>query len=148
MKENTIKKIIKYFEENESVFNDCIEELDSYNGYLTDDRYYFMEEIDELYNGTNPLEVLERAYYGYDAGTWHTDSRGEKEYGAFNPNRDYFKFNGYGNLVSTDYKDYSVHLDKYVIEDMSENRRYIDSIESDAELSQLFDELEEAEAEE
>ena len=148
MKENIISKIIEYFEENESIFNDCIEELDSYNGYLTDDRYYYMEDIDELYNGANPLEVLERAYYGYDADTWHTDSRGEKEYGAFNPNRDYFKFNGYGNLVSTDYKDYSVHLDKYVIEDMSENRRYIDSIESDAELSQLFDELEETEAEE
>lgn len=143
MKEKIIERIINYFEENESAFNNCIEELDGYNGYLADDRYYLMEEIDELYGGANPLEILERAYYGYDADTWHTDSRGNKEYGAFNPNRNYFKFNGYGNLVSTNYIDYSVHLDKYVIEDMSENRRYIYSIESDAELSELFDELEE-----
>lgn len=143
MKKNTIEKIIAYFEENESVFNDCIEELDGYNGYLTDDRYYFMEELDDLYSGAKPLEVLERAYYGHDADTWRTDSSGNKEYGEFNPNRNYFKFNGYGNLVSTNYRDYSAHLDKYVIEDMSENRQYIDSIENDPELSALFDELEE-----
>jgi hypothetical protein len=143
MKEKIIERIINYFEENESVFNDCIEELDSYNGYLNDDRYYLIEELDDLYSGVNPLEVLERAYYGYDADIWYTDSSGNKEHGAFNPNRDYFKFNGYGNLVSTDYKDYSAHLDEYAVEDMSENRRYIDSIESDTELSKLFDELEE-----
>ena len=148
MREQTIKKIIEYFEENEDVFNTCIEELDSYNGYLTDDRYYYMEELDELYNGVNPIEILQRAYFGHDADTWHTDSRGEKEYVAFNPNRDYFTFNGYGNLISTDYKDYSSHLDSYAVEEMSENRRYIDSIDSNSDLSDLFDELEQDENEE
>ena len=29
-------KIISYFKENEDVFNEVIEELDSYNGYLGD----------------------------------------------------------------------------------------------------------------
>ena len=142
MKNETIKKIIEYFAENESVFNDCIEELDSYNGYLNDDRYYFMEDLNELFNGYEPIELLNRAFFGYDSDTWHTDSHGEKEYGAFSPNREYFTFNGYGNLVSTDYKDYSAHLDHYAIEEMSENRKYIDSIENDEELEKLFDELE------
>lgn len=142
MKENTTNKIIAYFEENEGIFNNCIEELDGYNGYLGDDRYYYMEELDELYNGVNPIEILQRAYFGYDADAWHTDSRGEKEYGAFNPNREYFTYNGYGNLVSSDYKDYSAFLDRYAVEKMSENRRYIDSIDDDAELAELFDELE------
>lgn len=142
MKESTMKKIIEYFEENESVFNDCIEELDSYNGYLGDDRYYCMEELDDLYHGTNPLEILQRAYFGRDDDTWHTDSHGNKEYGEFNPNRDYFYFNGYGNLVSSNYKDYSHKLDEYAIESMSENRLYIDTIDSDDELAALFDELE------
>lgn len=143
MREQTIKKIIEYFTENAEIFTRCIEELDSYNGYLNDDRYYSMDELDELYNGTDPLEILRRAYYGRDDDTWTTDSRGDKTYGEFNPNREYFYYNGYGNLVSSDYKDYSAHLDEYAIESMSENRAYIDSIEGYDDLAALFDELEE-----
>ena len=152
MNENRTKKaiiadIIQYFKENEDVFNDCMEDLDSYNGYLGDDRYYDMEELNEFYSGQEPQEILFRAFYGFDADSWHTDSSGNKIYGAFNPNRDYFYFNGYGNLVSSDYKDYSDKLDGYDIEAMSEARNYIDSIENDDILAGLFDELEEAEEE-
>ena len=138
----TTEKIIIYFKEHEELFNDCIEELDSYNGYLGDDRYYCMDELDELYNGTEPSEILFRAYYGHDDDTYTTDASDNKTYGEFNPNREYFYFNGYGNLVSSDYKDYSAHLDEWAIEAMSENRYYIDSIDADAELSELFDQLE------
>lgn len=148
MKETTVKKIIEFFNENEEIFNSCMEELDSYNGYLGDNRYYSMDELDEFYNGTEPLEILRRAYYGRDDDTWTTDSSGNKTYGEFNPNRDYFYYNGYGNLVSSDYKDYSAHLDEYAIEAMSENRQYIDTIESDEDLTALFDELEQDESEE
>lgn len=140
--ENTIKKIIAYFEENEDTFNECIEELDSYNGYLGDDRYYSMDDLNELYSGVEPIEILQRAYFGRDNDTWHTDESGNKIYGEFNPNRDYFTFNGYGNLVSSDYKDYSDKLDEYFVEALLENRSYIDTIENDEELSDLFDELE------
>ena len=142
MKETTVKKIIEFFNENEDIFNSCIEELDSYNGYLNDDRYYSMDELNEFYSGTEPLELLCRAYYGRDDDTYTTDSNGNKTYGEFNPNRDYFYYNGYGNLVSSDYKDYSAHLDEYAIEAMSENRQYIDSIDGDDDLAALFDELE------
>lgn len=146
-KESIIKKIVAWFEENEDVFNDCIEELDSYNGYLGDDRYYSMDELDELYNGVEASEVLRRAFYGYDEETYHTDSHGEREYGPFNPNRDYFRFNGYGNLVSADYKDYSAQLDHYAVEEMAENRDEISTIDDNEELSDMFDELEEVETE-
>ena len=138
----TTEKIIIYFKEHEELFNDCIEELDSYNGYLGDDRYYCMDELDELYNSTEPSEILRRAYYGYDDDTYTTDASGNKAYGEFNPNREYFYFNGYGNLVSSDYIDYSGHLDEWAIKAMSDNRYYIDSIDADAELSELFDQLE------
>lgn len=144
-KEAVIADIIQYFKENEDVFNDCMEELDSYNSYLGDDRYYSMEELNDIYSGQEPQEILFRAFYGFDADSWHTDHSGDKIYEAFNPNRDYFYFNGYGNLVSSDYKDYSDKLDKYAIEEMSENRSYIDSIENDDTLEGLFDELEEIE---
>lgn len=145
MRENTIEKIIDYFTENPTDFEQAIEELDSYNGYLGDDRYYEMEMIDEFFSTTNPTELLQRAYFGRDDDTWTTDGYGNKTHGAFNPNRDYFTFNGYGNLVSSDYKDYSAHLNSYAIEEMSENRQYIDAIENNPELSALFDELEEDE---
>lgn len=148
MRETTVKKIIDYFNDNEDLFNSCMEELDSYNGYLGDDRYYSMDELDEFYNGTEPLEILRRAYYGRDDDTYTTDSNGNKTYGEFNPNRDYFYYNGYGNLVSSDYKDYTAHLDEYAIEAMSENRSYIDTIADDDELTALFDELEQDENEE
>lgn len=144
-KEAVIADIIQYFKGNEDVFSDCVEELDSYNGYLGDDRYYSMEELNDLYSGQEPQEILLRAFYGFDADSWSTDSSGNKTYGAFNPNRDYFYFNGYANLVSSDYKDYSNKLDECAIEEMSENRSYIDSIENDDTLAGLFDELEEIE---
>ena len=147
MREQTINKIIEYFKENEDIFNACIEELDSWNGYLGDNRYYSMDMLDEFYHGVNPLKILQRAYFGRDDDTWTTDSRGDKTYGEFNPNRDYFTYNGYGNLVSTDYPDYTAYLDHYAVEEMSECRQWIDSIDDNDELSALFDKLEQIEEE-
>lgn len=144
MREQTIHKIIEYFENNEDVFNSCIEELDNYNGYLNDDRYYEMEMLNDFYASTEPIELLNRAFFGHDDDTWTTDASGNKIYGEFNPNREYFYYNGYGNLISSNYKDYSAHLDKYVIESMLEHRNYIDTIDDDNTLSTLFDELEKA----
>ena len=146
--EEVTANIIAYFENNEDIFNDCMEELDGYNGYLGDDRYYYMDELDELHDGTKPSELLNLAFFGYDEDTYTTDSSGNKTYGAFNPNREYFRYNGYGNLVSADYKDYSALLDKWAVEAMSEDREYIDTIEDNDELTALFDELEAAAEEE
>jgi len=101
---------------NEELFIETIEELDSYNGYLGDDRYYDMYMIDEFALGSNTSEVLERAYFGYDEDTSTENSKTE-----FNPMRDYFRFNGYGNLVSADYKDYSDKLDEWFIDDLIDN---------------------------
>ena len=144
-KEAIITDIIQYFKKNEDVFNDCMEELDSYNVYLGDDRYYSMEELNDLYSGQEPEDILFRAFYGFDADSWHTDNSGNKIYGAFNPNRDYFYLKGYGNFVSSNFKDYSDKLDEYAIEEMSKNRGDIDSIENDDTLAELFNELEEIE---
>lgn len=140
----TVNKIIEFFEQNEEIYNACVEELDSYNGYLNDDRYYYMEDLNEFYHGADPLELLYRVFYGHDE-TYTTDSTGNKTYGEFNPNREYFKYNGYGNLISTDYKDYSAFLDVYLIEELSENRPNIYTIEDNEELTALFDELEQGE---
>ena len=146
-RQEVIFSIIEFFEDNEEVFNSCVEDLDSYNGWLNDDRYYYMEELRELYYDVDPVEILTRAFYGYDDETWHTDSHGEKEYGAFNPNREFFHYNGYGNLVSCDYKDYSDYLTEETVESMAEHRENIWGIKDNADLKELFDMLEETEDE-
>ena len=113
-----IEKLTALFNDNEDLFNETIEALDSYNGYLGDDRYYEMDMLDEFYTGTNPTELLTRAFYGYD-DTYKDENGNHTE--AFNPNREYFYYNGYGNLVSSDIIDYSAHLDDYFIQDVIEN---------------------------
>ena len=127
--------IINYFKENEESFNDCILDLDSYNGYLNDDRYFEMYELNEFLQCKEPEEILKMSFYGYD----------EDNDTAFNPNKEYFKFNACGNLVSTDSIDYSSYLDDYFVEELEKYRNEIYSIENDEELSKLFDELEESE---
>lgn len=149
-----LEKVQNYFEENEEDFIQVIEELDSYEGYLGDDRYYNMEDLYEFYcpaladNRQQAQEafdnLMNRIYYGHDADNWHTDSHGEKEYGAFNPNRDYFTYNGYGNLVSTDYKDYSSYLSKSFVEEVYEYQSHITIPD---EVQEIFDEYDNQEEE-
>lgn len=114
------EKLKELFEQDEELFNNTIEELDGWNGYLNDNRYYSMDELNDLLSGSEPIEILNRAFFGRD-DTWHRDEHGQKHYGEFNPNREYFYFNGYGNLVSSDYKDYSYLLDDYFIGSLLEN---------------------------
>lgn len=136
-REQIAADIMGFFEDNESAFIECIEDIDNYNGYLGDDRYYEMEMLDEFFSGDTPTEILRRTYYGHDADTWHN-------YGGFNPNREYFHFNGYGNLVSSSYKDYSCFNDIYLVQALSNNREHIVSIGEYEELAELFDEYENA----
>lgn len=119
------EELLSYYQNNEEDFNYDIEELDSWNGYLGDERAELMEYLDEFFQGTAPSEILMRVFYGHDDDSWH-DKNGEKIYGEFNPNRNYFYLNGYGNLVSTDYKDYSSFLDDYFVKEIIDNECHLD----------------------
>lgn len=123
--ENKKETLMKLFKNNTDLFNSTIEELDGWNGYLGDDRCYSMDELQEFFHGENVIDLLNRAYFGRDDDNWHTDAHGEKIYDSFNPNREYFYFNGYGNLVSTNYKDYSIHLDEWFIDEIIENQNHL-----------------------
>ena len=104
-----------------------------------------MDELPELMSGTDTLDLLNMAYFGHDGEAWHTNQYGEKVYeSSFNPNRDYFYFNGYGNLVSCDEPDYSGYIDTLLITELDEERNNLDGIDDNEELTKLFDELEEA----
>lgn len=112
-----VNELLAYYKENTEDFNSDIEELDSWNGCLVDDRVTPMEELDDFYQGVEPSEILRRAFFGYDEPYAKSEARS-----SFNPNRDYFYINGYGNLVSTDERDYSDYLvDEYFVQDIIDN---------------------------
>lgn len=142
--EKEIRQELKdLFEEDDTLFNETIEELDSYNGYLGDDRYYLMEDLTD-YDLWSSL--IFRILCGRDDDCYITNSQGEKEYSQFNPNRKYYYYyNACGNLVSSDDKYYSGYLDDYFIDSLLENRSYLNI---DADVEALLDELENAEQEE
>lgn len=144
-KDIVINEIIKLFTEDEEAFNNCIEDLDSYNGYLGDDRYYNMDELKEFYYNADVMDLINRVYYGYSEDETYTDEHGQIKHCQFNPNQDYFRYNGYGNLVSAWYKDYTGFLNEYFIDDLLQYRQEVYSIEDDARLVELLDELEELE---
>lgn len=110
------QELLSYYKENIEDFNHDIEELDSFNGYLGDKRYFPMEDFSDYYQGTDPLEIMRRAFFGYD-----DDNSTLEEKEPFNPNKDYFYLNGMRDLVSTDYRDYSDYLDDRFIEEIIEN---------------------------
>ena len=118
-----------YFKDNEDNAVRVCEEQELFN---EDDRWFEMELLDEIYADEKPLELLRRVFYGYDADTSDPDNG---KYLEFNPNRDYFRYNGYGNLVSSDYKDYSDYISNAVDFILNNPSEY------EAEFDSEFDEI-------
>lgn len=69
---------------SESTLTEELVEL--YNDADNGDNYiYSMEDFDEILDGVTPMDLANKIYYG-----------------SFMPNQDYFRFNGYANLESSD----------------------------------------------
>lgn len=137
-----VEKILEYFKENEDVFKEVIEDVNAYSGYLGDDEIFPMEFLDDVYCDTKPTDLLQRVYYGHDENGDNTE---------FNPNREYFYYNGCGNLVSCDSRDYSDHLDKYFVDELISDYYSLNTVNYPVELDELIEEylnLEEDEEEE
>ncbi|WP_317303987.1 hypothetical protein [Allisonella histaminiformans] len=60
--------------------------LNSWDGSFENCQWYDMDELDDFLSGSTPTEILNMGWFGSKSG--------------FNPNRDYFKFDAYENLVS------------------------------------------------
>lgn len=58
---------------------------------------YSMDELNELTN-YSAIDAITRAFYGYRYNPYDDGDASHRE--EFNPNDEYFAFNGYGNLVS------------------------------------------------
>lgn len=95
------QKAIEMLTEDTELFNSMCEELDSWDGFLGDDRYYPMDAFDELLYGKSPLEIA-----------------GLVEGEDFNTGDDYFRFTIYGveSTSDVDYSDYSAEdvLDRVI----------------------------------
>lgn len=122
--ENIPAEILKYFEDNPDDFVPVAEALDSYNGFLDDDRCYSMDEFDEFFCGCSALEIAQKVCGG-----------------DFNPYNDYFYFTIYG-VESTNYPDYSDHIDDYAVDEIIDNRSEVEYDLPD-EIIDLLDELDE-----
>ena len=56
------EELMNYYQQNEDDFNNDIEELDSWDGILGDNRMENMDFLDELYQGKDATEILRREY--------------------------------------------------------------------------------------
>ena len=65
-----------------------LQHMNAYDGCFEETSYYDMNEFDEFLSGHTPMEIAQMIYFG-----------------DFNPNDDYFRFNGYENLESADWPD-------------------------------------------
>lgn len=130
------EEIKKYLEENEDVFINIIEEFDNNDGYLNDRRFMSMEVLNDFLYKYLPNAVLLKAFNGKDLDSYNKEA---DEYGKFNPNRDYFRFDAYENLESSDYKDYSTFLDEYFIEKLIEEKDSLYSIKGLGDLQEILE---------
>lgn len=98
-----------------------------------DDKIYGMGMLNEAYYGKNPMDILLDAYNG-----------------AFNPNDNWFRWNGYGNLESTnrpidDWVDIDDIADYIVENDEDLNSKDIRDLLDEIELENEDEEEEEEE---
>lgn len=84
--EEKIKAIIEAMDDGDKIalWNESCYEC----GY-GDDEICDMQDFDELMSDNTPSEIASRIFFG----------------GGFNPNHDYFAFDGYANFASFDYAD-------------------------------------------
>ena len=94
-----------------------VNDVNSWDDSLEYLQVFNMEDFDEIMEGYEPLEIANRIYFG-----------------DFNPNHEYFRFNGYANLESLneydledEIKDYSSEIARRTIELYEEGKlQYLD----------------------
>lgn len=83
-KDEAIETYVMGMDDNDLM--NLVSYINSYDGSFSNCVWYDMELLDEFLSEKTPTEILNMAWFGSKSG--------------FNPNRDYFKFDAYENLVS------------------------------------------------
>ena len=112
-----------------SVWNEYCRETNKFDDEIMD--AYELEEW--VNNSGDTMNILNRFFFGSDE---------EREGTSANPNRNYFKFNGYGNIISFDYI-YNQFTDEFHYVDADELAEYIAENEEafyNDEIQEIIDE--------
>ena len=86
-REQAIRNYVENLSNGELV--ELLQHMNGYDSCFDDCVYYDMAEFDEFMSDYTPMEIAQMIFYG----------------GGFNPNHDFFRFNGYGNLESAHWCD-------------------------------------------
>ena len=89
-----------------------------------DDEIFPMDAFDELMAHWKPMDIAFRISYG-----------------DFHPNHDFFRFNGYGNLESSNYLSHIIDLEELTNE-IAENEDLADALINDGILEEWRDDEE------
>lgn len=112
-----------------SVWNEYCREVNKFDDEIMD--AYELEEW--VNNSGDTMNILNRFFFGSDE---------EREGTSANPNRNYFTFNGYGNIISFDYI-YNQFTDEFYYVDADELAEYIAENEEafyNDEIQEILDE--------
>ena len=80
-----ITRIKTYFNTNKTELFEVVSQINSYDSSLQHLEFLDMEDLDMYLDGLTPTDIANRIFFG-----------------DFNPNHEYFRFNGYENLESFD----------------------------------------------
>ena len=80
-----ITKIKIYFNANKTELFEVVSQINSYDSSLQHLEFLDMEDLDMYLDGLTPTDIANKIFFG-----------------DFNPNHEYFRFNGYENLESFD----------------------------------------------
>lgn len=100
MKKERILNALKQMDESEviTIWNEYCHETSHFDDEILD-----AYQLEEWAQNSEVMNVLNRFYFGSDD---------EQPGTSANPNRDYFTFNGYGNIISFDYI-YNSYTDEF-----------------------------------
>lgn len=112
--------------------------MNFYDGSFKESIYYDMDSFDEFMSNYTPSEIARMIHFG-----------------EFNPNDDYFRFDGYGNLESLDWQEISDEAESlesdiidHLVNDYDDDTPWADldymvDAEDDAIFNEDFEEVDE-----
>lgn len=138
MREEKLLGLFKEMSDSDiiSVWNEYCYSSNNYDDVIMDS-----STLEEALQGQDVFYIANRFFFGSDD---------YNEQGGANPNRDYFVFNGYGNIVSFDYI-YNEYSDKFNHIDIDDLIDYIIENEEafyNDDIQEILDEYNEENAEE
>lgn len=101
---------------------DLLQYMNAYDGSFEESTYYDMDSFDEFMSNYTPSEIARMMWFG-----------------EFNPNEDYFRFDGYGNLESLDWQEISDEAESLESDIIDHLVNYYDGDTPWAELDYLVD---------